>query len=700
MQSAVDQFLPSLQSLGLWGYWVIGAFAFLEALVLTSVFAPATVFVVFAGLLTAQGVYDFGDMVWFVAIGAILGAESSFRLGTKGGHIFRQGRRFFSDANLQRARRFFNKYGSASLVIGRFFGPLGAVVPFVAGLSDMRRRSFHLWNIVGGFAYSAGLLSLGYFFGTALDLMTATITRAGLFLGGLTGALALIWFLVARLRRTLPFVRSILQSVFTAIGENPDFQSLAKRHPRISRFLAARFSKAAFLGLPTTILGAAFAYFLVLFIGSNLDFILNAPIIQADTRIAKLLYALRDPALVNVFTVITAFGFWKVVIVIATGASVMMWLGKHPHYIIALWAVLIGNQVTVTAMKNIFARPRPELAVFTEHSLSFPSGHSAVSVACFGLLTYIIIRERYLPALLAGAIGLTMIGLIGLSRIYLVEHYFSDVVNGYLVGALWALLGIWLAELLQEKGIGIWQPLARRWRNFWVLIVAAATVGAIVVAVDHYDPVKNTAIARVENQPETTLEDAFTQHRFPVFTETITGAHQEPVSLIILAADRETFVAGIKKAGWQLADAPGFATMGRAAFAAWFNVEYATAPVTPAFWNAQPHDYGFQKETPDKSLRRRHHARFWDTHSRTADGLMIFVGTASFDISLKWGVTHHIDPNIDAERDFLADDIRASGLVQSERALQIVQPSLGQNLSGDPFFTDGDAVVLELGTGS
>ncbi|MCF7699053.1 hypothetical protein [Loktanella sp. M215] len=55
--------------------------AFFAAVFLTSVFTPGTVAVVLGGALAAQGLYHIGDMIWFVAIGTILGAEASYRIG-------------------------------------------------------------------------------------------------------------------------------------------------------------------------------------------------------------------------------------------------------------------------------------------------------------------------------------------------------------------------------------------------------------------------------------------------------------------------------------------------------------------------------------------------------------------------------------------------------------------------------------------
>lgn len=696
MQTAVNELLPSLQSLGLWGYWVIGLLAFGEALILTSVFAPGTIVVVIGGVLVAQGLYDFGDMVWFVAIGTILGAEASFRIGARGGRLFQEGRRIFSVANLDRGKRFFIKYGAPSIIIGHFFGPLRPIVPVVAGLSGMSRKRFFLWNVIGGLAYTLVLLSVGYFFGTALDLVSATVTRAGLFALAVLLALAALWFLAVKLRKALPFLISVLWSVGQAIRDNPDVRSLVGRHPALFRFLENRLSRETFTGLPVTLLASAFGYFLLLYASSTLGFVAQKQIVQVDIRVANLLSAFRDPSLVRFFTVVTAFGSWMVIVILAIAASILMWLRHRLHYLPGLWIVLIGNQLTVTVLKNIFARPRPELAVYGESSYSFPSGHSAVSVAFFGFMTYVMIRERIGPVLVSFVAGVLLVFLIGLSRIYLGEHYLSDVLNGYLVGALWALLGIWLAEWLHAKGKQAEHMQMKPWQQFAPLGVIASAVFAIWIVVENDQQTRNVRTVPAVAQLDQSVASAFAAGRLPTYSENILGTLQEPVSLIVHAQDETALLDVFAKAGWHLADRPSFGTMFRAAFAVWFDTEYDTAPVTPAFWSDRPHDFGFQAETRDKGLRQRHHARFWNTGFRTIDGMLIFVGTASFDDGLKWGLTHHIDPNIDAERDFLTAALRSTGWVASEQRIQLVAPVLGQNLAGDPFFTDGKSVVVRI----
>jgi len=696
MQTYFNELLPSIQSLGLWGYWVIGLLAFGEALVLTSVFAPGTVVVVLGGALVAQGLYDFGDMIWFVAIGTTLGAEISFRIGARGADLFQEGRRVFSPAHLERGKRFFEKYGAPSIILGHFFGPLRPVIPVVAGLSGMSRRRFFLWNVIGGFAYAVALISVGYFFGTAADLFSATVTRAGLFVVAVLLAIAILWFAVIKLRKALPFFLSVFRSVGRAIRDNPDVRALVARHAILFRFLSDRLSRKTFSGLPVTILASAFVYFLFLYAGSTLDFVTQGQIVAVDARVASLLSAFRDPVLVRFFTLVTAFGYWKVIATLGIAVSILMWLLKRPHYLPGLWLTVIGNQLTVTLLKHIFARPRPEMAVYAESSYSFPSGHSAASIAFFGFLTYVLIRERVGPIVVSFLVGATLVFLIGLSRIYLVEHYLSDVLNGYLVGVLWVLLGIWLAEWLHTRKKWNPQTAILPWQKVTstaAVLIAVVTAGMIV---DDYQQTRNVRSVPAIIQLDVPLETAFASGRLPTHSENILGQPQEPISIVVLAESEAAFVRVFRKAGWLVADRPGVSTLSRAAFAAWFNREYDTAPVTPAFWNGRPNDFGFQLGTVDKSLRIRHHARFWRTGFRTQDGLLIFVGTASFDDGLKWGLTHRIDPNIDAERDLLAADLRNTGLISSEQRLQLVAPILGQNLTGDPFFTDGKAVLLQL----
>jgi undecaprenyl-diphosphatase len=115
------------------------------------------------------------------------------------------------------------------------------------------------------------------------------------------------------------------------------------------------------------------------------------------------------------------------------------------------WTLLLSSalgEVLSTLIKTVIARPRPPsdlVSVYTHvNSKSFPSGHVFHYVALYGFLFYLIytlMPKSFVRNALMIVLGL-MIALVGLSRIYLGEHWASDVVGGYLFGSVWLFLVI------------------------------------------------------------------------------------------------------------------------------------------------------------------------------------------------------------------------------------------------------------------
>ena len=115
---------------------------------------------------------------------------------------------------------------------------------------------------------------------------------------------------------------------------------------------------------------------------------------------------------------------------------------------------------------------------------------------------------------------------------------------------------------------------------------------------------------------------------------------------------------------------------------------------------AKPEERAFQKPTQTKTWRQRHHTRLSRTNYKLTDGRQIWVATASFDEGIEFAgaaklPTHHIDPDIDAERAYIAHSLGLEGVIY----LQVVKPQAGTNASGDIFFTDGKALLISLAGG-
>jgi undecaprenyl-diphosphatase len=109
---------------------------------------------------------------------------------------------------------------------------------------------------------------------------------------------------------------------------------------------------------------------------------------------------------------------------------------------------LVGIVALNQLLKSIVQRPRPDgYQLIVETGYSFPSGHSMVSMAFYGLLVWMVlhyVRDRRKRHALAAAF-VVLIALVGISRIYLGVHYASDVVAGFLVSMAW--LGAYTATI-------------------------------------------------------------------------------------------------------------------------------------------------------------------------------------------------------------------------------------------------------------
>lgn len=161
----LDAFLPRIVEIGLWAYGLIFIVSVLESTAFFGLVVPGTTVTIFAGFLASQYILDFGDLVWYIAVGGIVGDTISFWLGQKGIKFFKIENKIFALKHLDAGEIFFKRHGQKSVFLARFVGPIRPLVPFVAGLTNMPLKKFCVFNVIGGFASAATYLVIGYFFG-------------------------------------------------------------------------------------------------------------------------------------------------------------------------------------------------------------------------------------------------------------------------------------------------------------------------------------------------------------------------------------------------------------------------------------------------------------------------------------------------------------------------------------------------------
>ena len=176
-------------------------------------------------------------------------------------------------------------------------------------------------------------------------------------------------------------------------------------------------------------------------------------------------------------------------------------------------------------------------------------------------------------------------------------------------------------------------------------------------------------------------------------TRTPQGIPGDPINVALdgTEADLEHAFAA---AGWARADRLDLETAMGIGGSVALDHPYPRAPVSTLLFDGRPQDLAFEKAV-GRSADRRHHVRLWQAGD--AIGRPRWLGSASFDsgigLSRDTGqVTHHIGPDVDAERDFLIQELSNAGTLSAEMQIQGVGATLnGRNGGGDPYFTDGKA---------
>ena len=509
-----------------------------------------------------------------------------------------------------------------------------------------------------------------------------------------------IWLFVRKAEPVWSFIRSVSRSMKKGAADNPDMKRLVSSHPIFFGFIKRRLNREVFTGLPATLLGLAFCYVFFLYLGSVEDLLTADPIVIADARIANLLYSFRNPLMTRVMLWVTLLGKWQICAGATLSISAILLLRGRMTHAIGLWVSVLGSVLFSQLGKMAFHRPRPPVAEYIESTWSFPSGHATIATALYGFIIFLIWRfaRNWKTGILTSSFLTLIILSIGFSRLYLGVHYLSDVWSGYLVGLLWLIIGLSVAEVLGSRPKTDRSGPASRQRYAGTVSKGILVLLAIFYLVTglNYDPPKNIVPSTPEVVVTGDILKAFADKKLSPATETITGGPQEPMSFIILARDEEQLIETFSGANWLLADSDSLTALVTAGRAALYNIQDTVAPMTPSFWEGRPHDYGFQKPLPGTGLRKRHHARFWKTPFTDASGRKYFVGTASLDNGMKWLITHIISPDLDTEREFLFHDLVSTGQVKVLGKEILVGPSLGKNFAGDPFFTDGMIYILDL----
>lgn len=360
--------------------------ACIECLAVVGLLVPGTFLLFALAMLAGSGVLGLGETLLLGFVGGLIGDLLSYALGRRYHQNIRSLRGLRNHPEwLIRAEAYVNRYGVASLLVGRFIGPLRPMLPMTAGMLDMPFGRFLLVSVVAAAGWAMAYLLPGWTTGAAvrLPLPEGFWGEAGIVLAALLAAIGLI-------------VHGSL------------------RQMRWATPLAAGLCVALLIGL---------------FFGWP-------HLVEFDEGLLAVVQQERSPPFDRVMVLVTRVGDFNAQLCAGVLLSLLLLLLRQ--WRAALFAILtpLGTAVANGTLKALFARSRPDVLLEPLSSFSFPSGHSSAAFAFFLTLGVLAGRDQpprmRLTWLLLASLPAAA---IAISRVYLGAHWPSDVIAGAILAA-------------------------------------------------------------------------------------------------------------------------------------------------------------------------------------------------------------------------------------------------------------------------
>lgn len=416
---------------------VVFSASLLESVAVIGAVVPGSTVVVAAGVLIGLHALD----PWWAAGAAVMGATLGDGLSYWLGHRHHERLRAWWPLSahpelLARGQAYFAEHGGKSVFLGRFLGPARAIVPLVAGMSDMPAIRFMVVNVLSAIAWSAAHLLPGALFGASLQLAGAVSSRLLILL---VGVAIVVWL-------STVVLRMVKRGAWPVVTRQRDALVAWARHktgvlPRVALSLLdpSRPESFGLLIAAMMLLGGGW-----IFIGITEDVVTSDPLLRFDHLVFTALQQVRTGVVDNVMIAFTELGSATVAIAVVVTVSAVLVVTRCWRTL-AYWVAAVGfAQALVWILKMTLARARPMAMYDGVDRYSFPSGHAASSIVIYGFLAFLLAhgkapKVRFYTALLAAL----LVSFIAFSRLYLGAHWLSDVLASLSLGTAWvALLSI------------------------------------------------------------------------------------------------------------------------------------------------------------------------------------------------------------------------------------------------------------------
>jgi membrane-associated protein len=156
-----------VQTYGAWVYALLFLIIFVETGLVVMPFLPGDSLLFVVGALAGAGMMSYPLAVLLLIAAAVLGNQTNYTIGRwVGPRVFGwEHSRWFNKKAFDQAHAFYERYGGITIVLARFMPFVRTFAPFVAGVAQMTRSKFTLYDVSGGTLWVGGLVTAGYLFG-------------------------------------------------------------------------------------------------------------------------------------------------------------------------------------------------------------------------------------------------------------------------------------------------------------------------------------------------------------------------------------------------------------------------------------------------------------------------------------------------------------------------------------------------------